>query len=81
MLDKDWAKSISSWTKPEDVGALNQWLDGLQSLAPVAGEHGLTKFEAMILYVQLQSLNQLASIKGLLENMIDNEMGKGDAPK
>lgn len=80
MLNKVWTDSIKTWVQPEDVGALNQWLDSLQALAPVAGEHGLTKIEAFSLMIQVQSLNQLAKIKDLLEQIIANDIQKGDTP-
>lgn len=81
MLDAAWVNAINSWVAPEDVGAFNQWLDTLRKLEPIAKEHGLTLNEAMSLYIQVHQLNKLAQIRDLIQNMIDNEMGKGDTPK
>ncbi len=80
MLDQAWVKAINSWVATEDVGAFNQWLDTLHKIEPIAKEHGLTLPEAMSLYIQVHQLNKLAQIRDLLQNMIDNEMGRGDTP-
>ena len=80
MLDKATAEIINTWIETDDVGGLNQWLDALQKLTPVAQEHGLTKFEAFTLSVQIQSLYKLSQIQGLLQNIVDNDIKRGDSP-
>lgn len=80
MLDEAWVKAINSWVTPEDVGSLNQWLDALKRLDPVAKEHGLSLYEAMMLFIQVQQLNKLAQLRDLVKEVIDHDLGKGDTP-
>lgn len=80
MLDPQSVVNIKSWATPGDVGAFNQWLDSLQNFAPVFKEHNLTMAEGMSLYVTVQMLDKLATIKSQLQEIIDNDVGKGDTP-
>lgn len=79
-LNKATADIIKTWIDPEDVGGFNQWLDTLQSLVPVAAEHGLTRFEAFTLYVQIQGLYKQTRILEVLQQIVDNDISLGDSP-
>jgi hypothetical protein len=79
-IDKKTAEIINSWIEADDVGGLNQWLDTLQKITPVAAEHGLSKFEGYSLAIQIQGLYKLTSIRDLLQEIVNNDIGKGDTP-
>ena len=80
MIDKATIDAISTWVDTEDVGGLDQWLDKLQRILPVAGEHGLKPFESYVLFFQIAQLYKLCNIRDLLKEMIDNDVGRGDTP-
>lgn len=81
MLDQAWVKAIKSWVAPEDIGAINQWLDALKQLDPIAREHGLSNFQVYMIFFQAQQLNKIAQVRDLLQEIVDNDVGRGDSPR
>lgn len=80
MLGKEEIAAIESWLELEDVGGFDQWIDKLQRLNHIIAEHDLKRSEGFMIFLQIAQLYKLCNIRDLLQQIVDNDVGKGGLP-